>query len=305
MSIEFNSSSVEHVRVNDGTTLTPASITIVGGDVYVRSQTSDYPSGGTSQIRYAWYCATALSDRKYCYTVSQTPAANDPIYYSNGVWYTIIDSYAPPQAGYANCFAITFNGQGVWAVERKLYLDYNAGMVLSVDVSITAVGYNPQHSVGALTQTYDSEKSMYYVIVSPGDVLNIVATPSAGHRITGGTGSYTVTSDSDEDIVQTISATYENLEISGQLYDMYNSAMVLETIEYISIKNNFNSSAAISSISGCKIFVLDSPYTIGSGQTVSFQAKKNADLVPATGNYYVTARSSKGDFTGLIQSSHT
>lgn len=302
MGIQFNSNLVSGVRVNDGSTVTPAQIYTLS-NTYYRYSGGDYPSAGTASAPYCWHCPSAYISQQYMYTSKREPDEGDSVYYTDGSWCTIVESYTPAAPGYVDCFAVTFNGQGVWAVARKMYLDYNTGMINDVTVSVTNKGYNPEQVIGVLPQTYDSSKQMYYVTVYPGDWLNISATPSAGHRITGGTGARYVTVE-NTDFTVTIRATYERLEITGSLYDMYNSEQILETIEIFSVTNYFNTSATISSISGCKIYVLDAPYTIAAGQTVSFQAKKNAAQVPITASYQITVNSTKGSFTGWIESSH-
>ena len=305
MALYFNLNYVTGVRVNDGSTMAPATIEC-NSNTYVRASASDYPVGGTSSIPYAWYCETAYVTQQTCYTASETPSENDLTYYPNGSFYSVVDAYTPSAPGFEDCYAMAFNGQGVWAVPRRLYLDYNTGLINSVSVSITTRGYEPtQLSPGTeLTQVYDSSKYMYYVTVYPGDIIYVSAVPSAGHYITGGTGSYTISVD-NSNLTVTITAAPESVDISGSLYDMYNEAHVLETYEIIMITNNFGSATAISSLSGCKVYVLDAPITLAAGETISLQAHADAASVPVTSNYLVTANTNHGQFSGWIQSSHT
>ena len=185
-------------------------------------------------------------------------------------------------------------------------MDYNNGLINSVSVSVTTRGYEPaQYPSGTeLPQTYDSSKYMYYVTVYPGDIVYVSAIPSAGHYITGGTGSYSI-SVNNSNLTVTITATSESVDISGSLYDMYNEYHVLEVHENIVITNNYGSSTAISSLSGCKVYVLDAPITLAPGEMISLQAHKDAASVPATNKYLVTANTTHGQFSGWIESSHT
>lgn len=301
MALYFNSNYATAVRVNDGSgTPSPAKI-VSNTDTYVRDSDSDYPVGGTQATPYAWYCATAYPTQRYCYTSLEVPNIDDTTYYPNGSFFSEVTAYDPPAPGFADCYAMTLNGSGVWAVARRLYLDYNNGLINSVTVTVTTKGYEPtQYSSGsALTQTYDSSKYMYYVIVYPGDVIDISAIPSAGHYITGGTGTYNISVD-NSDITVTITAAPETFTVSGSLYRMYDEfEQEYYYYETIDVRNDYETSTSISSVSGTKIYELDSPIVLNAHTSMTLQAR-SFTRPSGDADYQVTVTTSKGSFIGTI-----